>query len=180
MSKVKDGDLCDPSFKFVHGVNVYDVWDSTRPSGRRNVVDTYFDPLVEPSLTQQQFKDDCDVNVIMDRFLKTGEVTHLNSNPGVYADLTGIGDYTDMLMRVKAAESAFSQLPHQIKTKFEQDPSKLIAYLEDPKNLEESYALGLRVKPEAPAPNPVVEELKGLRSDMRPKKKVVVEVPDEG
>ena len=30
----------------------------------------------EPSMTDQQFKDDCDVNSIVNKFTKTGHLTH--------------------------------------------------------------------------------------------------------
>ena len=39
----------------------------------------------EPSMTDQQFKDDCDVNFIVNKFTKTGHLTHLAKFQGMYA-----------------------------------------------------------------------------------------------
>ena len=102
--------------------------------------------------------------------MKTGHIDHVNTQQGVYADLVGIGDYQEMLQRVKDAEYAFDTLPHTLKTKFDQDPAKLIKYLEDPNNLEESYKIGLREKPK-PQIDPLVGEIRGLRSDLKNPKK---------
>ena len=39
-------------------------------------------------MTDQQFKDDCDVNFIVDKFTKTGHLTHLAKFQGMYADVS--------------------------------------------------------------------------------------------
>lgn len=176
--KNENGQKCDPKFKIKHGQNIYEVWDDTRPSGRRTVVETYFenDPAhddYEPTRTQQQFKDDCDVNIIMEKYAKIGlQYSDLPEAIGAYADLTGIGDYKDMLDRVRLAEEAFKSLPAKVKSRFDQDPAKLISFLEStaPDDINESYTLGLRQKPTAPPLDPMLEEIRGLRSDLKPAK----------
>lgn len=97
----------------------------------------------EPSMTQQQFKDDCDINNIMRKYANTGEFTHLSKRPGVFADMTSVTDYQDMLHKVHAAQAAFSELPAATRVRFENDPANLIAFLQDDKNYDEAVKLGL-------------------------------------
>lgn len=97
----------------------------------------------EPSLAQQQFKEECDINNIVKKFHNTGEFLNMTSKTGVYADFSEIQDYQTMLHTVMAAEDAFNALPAQVRAKFRNDPGQLITYLQDPKNEEEARSLGL-------------------------------------
>lgn len=122
---------------------------TVRPNGTKRVV-TIND---EPSRTQKQFQDAVNVNKIMERYLKTGTVTHIrNQAEGVYADLTGITDYQSALNQVMHANQKFLDLPSKIRLRFENDPKKLIEFLQNPANLEESVELGLRHKSVLPPP----------------------------
>jgi len=100
----------------------------------------------EPSMTQQQFKDECDVNHIMKKYITTGEIHHLNRKQGVYADMSEIKDYQGMLHTVMEAQEAFQSLPADVREKFKNDPSKLIEFVQDPKNYDEGVKLGLYEK----------------------------------
>lgn len=100
----------------------------------------------KPTRTQGQFKDECDVNMIIAKYKKTGIITHLNNKTGVYADITELGNYQEALGKVIAAETAFNQLPSEIRSKFHNNPQELIEYLDNPKNTEESIKLGLRIR----------------------------------
>lgn len=110
------------------------------------------------SLTQEQFKDDCDANKIINKYKKTRQITHLRASQGVYADLSELEDYQTMLGHVQKAEMAMMALPPALRNKFNGNPADMIAYLQDPANYEESVALGLREKPTAapaaPTPDP--------------------------
>lgn len=97
----------------------------------------------EKTRTQQQFKDQCDVNNIMSKYLKTGEIHHLARKAGVYADVSNITDYHGMLLQVQDAANAFMALPSSIRIRFNNDPQELLQFLQDPKNLEEGTKLGL-------------------------------------
>jgi len=98
----------------------------------------------EPSLTQQQFKTECDINNIMRRFAQTGEITHLNRRRGSFQDLSEIGEsYQEMLSTVKMAQDAFMELDPKIRDRFKNDPGNLLAFISDEKNKEEAIKLGL-------------------------------------
>lgn len=108
----------------------------------------------KPSRTQQQFKDQCDVNKLMARYKKAGYSLNRLPDPqkGVYADLTQIPDYVTSLNTIRKADSAFADLPAELRLRFSNDPQKLIEFLNEEKNYDEGVKLGLL------KPRPVVEQ----------------------
>lgn len=98
----------------------------------------------EPSLTDQSQAKSCDVNEILLRYQKTGELTHLAKVRGVYADVSEFTDLHTAMSQVRKAQEGFEALPGALRARFDNDPLKLIEYLQDPKNLQESIDLGLR------------------------------------
>ena len=96
----------------------------------------------EPSLAQQHFKDECDINNILRQFNITGLLPESPLSLR-YGDFTGIGDYHTALNRVIAAQDEFEALPAQIRARFNNDPAELIEFLEDDKNRPEAESLGL-------------------------------------
>ena len=92
--------------------------------------------------TQQHFKDECDINNILRQFNITGLLPEAPLSPR-YGDFTGIGDYHSALKQVIAAEDEFMRLPAQIRSRFENDPAKLIDFLEKSENKDEAIKLGL-------------------------------------
>jgi len=105
------------------------------------------------SMTQQQFKDECDINVIVRRFGLTGE---LPENPRVpmYGDFTEVKDYRTALEAVMAADDAFLEFPAELRARFENDPQKLLEFCENGANREEAVRLGL-IKAATPPVEPV-------------------------
>ena len=99
------------------------------------------------SLTQQQFKDECDVNNIMAKYKKTGLVTHLSKHKGEFGDFSSVTDYQTSLARLEQAHESFQQLPSELRSKFHNDPKNLIEFLADPKNDEDAIKYGLKIKP---------------------------------
>lgn len=67
----------------------------------------------EPSMTLQSFRDEVDINNIIDRYTATGELVHVNGMPGVYADVSVAGDYADLMNNLAAVTRAFEQLPDE-------------------------------------------------------------------
>lgn len=104
----------------------------------------------EPSLAQQHFKEECDINTILERFNITGMLPQVPLSPR-YGDFTGIGDYHTALNRVIAAQDEFEALPAQIRARFDNDPANLIEFLNDEANRPEAEELGLVEKAAAKA-----------------------------
>lgn len=102
----------------------------------------------EPSLTQQHFKDETDINNILRQFNVTGMLPEAPLSPR-YGDFSGIVDYHSALNAVIAAEDSFMTLPAQIRARFENDPAQLIDFLSDENNRQEAVKLGLLEVPKA-------------------------------
>lgn len=109
----------------------------------------------EPTMTQQQFKDEADINNIMRKYgADPVAFNALTRTGGMYADFSKIKDYHGMLLQVADAQDAFATLPAQLRSRFENNPGKLIEFFRDSKNYDEGVALGLiepRKTPVAPA-----------------------------
>lgn len=121
------------------------------------------------SLTQQHQKEEADINVIVKRFGLTGQLPQ-NVRMPQYGDFTNIGSYQEALNSVMAAESAFMSMPADVRTRFDNDPEKFVAFCIDPANLEEAEKLGLtapKKTPEAPTAPP--EGAEGVTAASPPK-----------
>lgn len=101
----------------------------------------------EPSKTQQQFKEDCDVNFIVKKFMRTGQLTHLAKQQGYYADMSEYPDLATAMQSLSEAQSAFDALPADLRRRFGNSPVEMVKFLQDPNNVEESIKLGLRNAP---------------------------------
>lgn len=112
----------------------------THPLTGRTVVETINE---EPSMTQQQYKDECDINNIMKKYTSTGQFTHVTSKKGIYGDFSEIKDYQGMLDTVMMAQDAFATLPAEVRSRFRNDPGYLLDFLQDEKNYDEALKLGL-------------------------------------
>ena len=110
----------------------------------------------EPSLAQQQFKDETDINNILRQFNITGQLPNSTLSPR-YGDFTGISDYKTALDRVIAADEEFMNLPATIRARFNNDAAELIQFLDNEENRAEAEKLGL-VEPKQEITAPAVEE----------------------
>lgn len=82
----------------------------------------------ELSLTQQQFKDECDVNKIIDRLVRCGESLPMPSMED-FVDVSDIGDYQKLLDKVSRVDETFYALPSDIRAYFKNDPAEFVAVL---------------------------------------------------
>jgi len=96
----------------------------------------------EPTRAQQHHKDECDINVILERFGKTGQVP-VSAISAQYGDFTGVNDYHTALNTLIAAESEFDALPAKLRAMFANEPANLIEFLNDEKNKDKAIELGL-------------------------------------
>lgn len=102
----------------------------------------------EPDMAQQQFKDECDVNRVIARFEKTGQITHLAKMEGRYV---GLGESTDLmtaLNRVRKAEEAFMSLPAELRAKCDHDPARFLDMINDPSKHEMLSDYGVIERPQ--------------------------------
>lgn len=115
------------------------------------------------SLTQGEFKDECDINVIMRRYTQTGRLPTMPVN-AVFGDFSETGDYQTMLQQVMDAQRAFDELPSHLRERFNHNPGTLLNFLHDPNNLDEAVKLGLVTTtakpPTTPSPTPQASDPK--------------------
>lgn len=97
----------------------------------------------DDSLTQQQFRDQCDVNYVLRSYEKTGILSHVNQRAPIFGDFSDVSDYQTALNHVMEAQESFMQLDPHLRARFLNDPGKLISFLEDPSNRDEAIKLGL-------------------------------------
>lgn len=98
--------------------------------------------IEEESMTQQQFKAECDINQVLAKFQRTNVLDHINKHGARYGDATAF-DYQEALNIKIAADQVFSELPSKIRNRFNNDPAEYLAFFEDPENREEGVLLGL-------------------------------------
>lgn len=107
----------------------------------------------EPTKTQQHYKDQCDINKIIEKAKKGGGITHVNPHAGKYMDLTTMpADYLTAMDVVIKANEAFMELPAKVRDEFAHDPARLIKFLQDPKNTDRAIELGLVNRPAQVSP----------------------------
>lgn len=94
--------------------------------------------------TKQEFRKESDINYIMKRYAVTGQLPGgVVPHQGIFADVSTIGTFGDVLNRVKAAEEAFAGLPGKLRERFHNDPVELVEFLQDERNRPEAEKLGL-------------------------------------
>ena len=97
------------------------------------------------SMTQTTFKDECDINKILDRYFRTGCLSDpLNQmRPGTYCDFTEMGDYMENMNKIVQAREMFEALPARVRERFGNNPGAMIEFVMDASNKQEAMRLGL-------------------------------------
>lgn len=103
----------------------------------------------EPTMAQQQFKDEADINTIMERFGRTGELVAPVRVPE-YGDFSQVVDYHSAMNAVRSAQEGFMAMPANIRARFNNDPGRFVDFVMDEGNRAEAIALGLIEKPAEP------------------------------
>lgn len=103
--------------------------------------------FTEPSMTEQHFKDDCDINNIVAQYQQTGVLPQGDRQPlfGDFADFP-----TDLMSSQKYfddAQERFMQLDARLRKEFDNDPVKLLAFIGDSNNRDRAIELGLIERP---------------------------------
>lgn len=99
-----------------------------------------------PSRTQQSFAEECDINNIMKRFGLTGQLPADFRTP-LLGDFTDVLDYKSALNAVIEADDEFMKLDANVRERFNNDPQRLMEFLDNEKNFDEAVKLGIFKKP---------------------------------
>lgn len=101
------------------------------------------------SMTQQNFRDETNINLILAKYAKTGLIDHVNKYGGHYADMPAENDFHAAMTLVTNAQSMFAELPSGIRASFDNDPALFLDFVDNPENRDEAIEMGLFPK-EAP------------------------------
>lgn len=103
--------------------------------------------------TRQEFRDECDVNILMKRYQRTGV---LPGDPASmrYGDFSSLPDFMEAMNTVARANEAFAALPAHVRKRFGNDPGEYVDFVADPKNIDEVRKLGLAKAVEVPSEAP--------------------------
>lgn len=111
-------------------------------------------PAVEfgTSMTQQHFKDECDINNILKSY--RGKIP-ASTEPAFFMDCT-VNDLQSAYEIAEDIGSRFDSLDSEVRARFNNDPLELLEFVHNADNETAAIELGLLPKPEpAPAPEPI-------------------------
>lgn len=106
-----------------------------------------------PGRTQQQYKDEVDINTIAKNFGITGRLPE-NVRMPTFGDFTDVEDYQSALNAARRASHSFMQMPAEVRLRFENNPQKFLEFCSNGANREEAIKLGLIAAPPVPASVP--------------------------
>lgn len=122
-----------------------------------------YDYSDEKTCTQQQFKDQCDLNSVLENYRKTGTpLPKLTVNDDI-ADFSKIGDFQDSMNIVRESIELFEALPAVLRKKMGNDPSNLNDYLLN--NADEAIKFGLMTKKEVASQTPINDDKTTKKGD---------------
>jgi phage internal scaffolding protein len=98
----------------------------------------------DSSLTQQQFKEEADINTIVDRFMKSG-VLPTPVNMPQFVDYEGVFDFQTAMNAVRAADENFMRMDAKIRARFNNSPQEFLEFFADANNKDEAIRLGLAI-----------------------------------
>ncbi len=94
-----------------------------------------YTPTYKDGRTKQSFKDECDINRILNRAQKTGTISHLANRGGEYGDFSSF-DFFDAQTKLAKAREIFDELPSEMRREFENTPAKFFEFCNDPANVD--------------------------------------------
>ena len=104
----------------------------------------------EPSFTRQEFKDECDINVLMATYEKTGMLPAFNPKSPDYLDVSEIPDLRESMEVVKRAEAAFMTLPAKVRQEFDNSAAAFVDWMNSDPDRDKLKEWGLLTPEPAP------------------------------
>lgn len=103
----------------------------------------------KPSLTQQEFKESCDINNILAKFSVQAQALGLEpsqlmpQDQGTYGDFSNLDDFQTAQNKIAFLNDQFSNLPSDVRRKFGDNLNNFISALSDPNRIDELGELGV-------------------------------------
>lgn len=96
----------------------------------------------EEGRTRQSERDSADINQIVARYVKTGEIP-VSDRAQMFADVSEMPDYRTALDNVLFAQGLFEAQPAKVRKEFDNDPAKFLDFCSDPENQDRMREMGL-------------------------------------
>lgn len=122
-----------PVVPFLRSTYNYDMNEAGDESGLK---------CEDPSLTQQHQAEETDINYIVNRYLRTGELQQ-RSLPPMQGDFTEAPDMQTAMNLVVEARNAFMEQPADVRARFGNDPVEFVNFCSNEKNRDELRKMGL-------------------------------------
>lgn len=103
----------------------------------------------KPSLTQQEFKESCDINNILAKFSVQAQALGVEpsqlmpQDQGTYSDFSNLDDFQTAQNKIAFLNDQFSNLPSDVRRKFGDNLNNFIGALSDPSRIDELGELGV-------------------------------------
>ena len=103
----------------------------------------------KPSLTQQEFKESCDINNILAKFSVQAQALGVDpsllmpQDQGTYGDFSNLDDFQTAQNKIAFLNDQFSNLPSDVRRKFGDDLNTFISAISDPNRIDELGELGV-------------------------------------
>lgn len=117
----------------------------------------------DKGMTVQADRDDADINKIIARFNKSGQLPPTLNGEPFYGDVSEFDGLMEAKLKIQEADELFMQFPADVRERFDNDVVKMVDFLADEGNRKEAEDLGLVVKqppaivpPVPPAVPPVI------------------------
>lgn len=97
-----------------------------------------------PSLTQQEFRDEVNIDNIISKYGILGTVPEHLVNPviGQYGDFSDVPSFMEAQNIILQAEEDFANLPSNIRKRFNNDAIEYLEFFNNPDNYDEAVSLG--------------------------------------
>ena len=92
--------------------------------------------------TQQHQKDECDINLIIQRHTPEQIALMATQNEGHYGDATSV-DYHAAQNIIANANTMFNELPSDIRNQFDNDPAAFLDFTSNEENYAEMRKMGI-------------------------------------
>ena len=89
-----------------------------------------------PTRTKQSFRDETDINKLLERSARGESLSHLQKHGAIYGDFSDIGDLLTASARLERGMEIFGELPSEVRREFQQDPRRFFEFVNDPANRE--------------------------------------------
>jgi len=107
----------------------------------------------EPTLAQQSFKDEVNINTIMRKFAMSGELPE-KIRPVMLEEYDEVFDFQTAMNTVRRAQEEFMKMPSGVRARFQNNPQIFTDFLAREENRTEAEKMGLvipRPKKDPPA-----------------------------